>query len=103
MNVKNLLTYLAALILSFNVLALEVQKKPNINTSDPTPSVVKTALNQEYSRVDYFAAPMVNGQASHQASVEKPGEFLTELSVYLLIIVVYSLYGFRAHSKKVRN
>ena len=103
MNMKSLFTYLTALTLSFNVFAIEVQKKPNITTSDPTPSVVKTALNQEFSEVDYLAATMVKSHTTLQASAEKPSEFLTELSVYLLIIVVYSVYGFKANSKKGRN
>ena len=102
MNIKSLLTFLAALTLSLNVFALEVQEKPMITSPEPMSSVVTIALNQENSPANYLAPPIVNN-TTHQASFEKPSEFMAELSVYLIIIVIYSIYGFKANSKNVRN
>src|SRR5450759_1758852 len=103
MNMKSILTYLTALTLSFNVFALEVQEKPKITMPNQTSSVVKIALNQENSPDDYLATHIVNSHEIPQASDEKPSEFLTALSVYLIIIIVYSIYGFKANSKNIRN
>jgi hypothetical protein len=103
MNMKSILTYLAVLTLSFNVFALEVQEKPKIIKPDQMSSVVKIALNQENSLDDYLATHIVNSHKIPQASAGKPSEFITALSVYLIIIIVYSIYGFKANSKNIRN
>ena len=97
MNMKSILTYLAVLTLSFNVFAVEVQEEPKITTPD------KIALNQENSPDTPLAAHIVNSHTIPQASAEKPSEFITALSVYLIIIVVYSIYGFKANSKNIGN
>ena len=102
MNIKSILTCLAILTLSFNVIALDVQEKPTITTSEQTPSFVKTAVNQEHSSDTHLANNIVNSQTVPQAS-EKSNEFITALSVYSIIIIVYSIYGFKANSKNVRN
>lgn len=93
---KSILIYLAALTLSFNVFAIEVQEEPMVATT------AQMALNQENSQ-DTLAAHIVNSQTIPQDSVEKPSEFITALSVYLIIIIVYSIYGFRANAKNVRD
>ena len=103
MNMKSLLTYLAALIVSCNVFALEVQEIPAVIVPDQTSSFVKIALNQENSPDSLFAETIVNSHTIPQASAEKSSDFLTALSVYLLIIIVYSIYGFTANSKNVKN
>jgi hypothetical protein len=103
MNIKSISTYLAALTLSFNVFAVEVQEKPNITTTDQISSAVKIALNQENSPETFLAAPIVNSHTIAQASAEKPSEFITAISVYLIIIVIYSIYGFKANSKNIEN
>ena len=103
MNTKSILIYLAVLTLSFNVFALEVQEKPKITTTYQTPSFVKIALNQEKSPDTHLATNIVNSHTIPQASVEKPSEFLTAFCVYLIIIIVYSIYGFKANSKNIRN
>ena len=103
MNMKSILTYLAILTLSFNVFALEVQEKPKIFTPDQPSSVVTIALNQKNSPDTYLATPIVNSRTIPQASAEKSSEFITALSVYLIIIIVYSIYGFKASSKNIRN
>lgn len=103
MKMKSLLIFLAALILPLNVFAFEVQEKPKITTPEQISSVVKVALNQENSPHDYLATPILNNQTIPQSSTEKPSEFITELSVYLLIIAIYSIYGFRASSKNIRD
>lgn len=102
MNIKSISTYLAALTLSFNVFAVEVPGKPEITMPDQAPSAVKIALNQEIPP-DVLAAHIVNSHTIPQASAEKPSEFITALCVYLIIIVVYSIYGFRADSKNAEN
>jgi hypothetical protein len=103
MNIKSLSTYLAALTLSFNVFAVEVQEKPMLTKPEQTSSFVKTALNQENSQDILSANNIVNSHTIPQASAEKSNEFITSLSVYLIIIIVYSIYGFKANSKNVRN
>ena len=103
MNIKTILTCLAVLTLSFNVFALEVPEKPKIIASDQTSSVVKVALNQENSPDNYLASQIVNSHKIPQAPAEEPSEFLTSLTVCLFIIIVYSIYGFRANSKNIRN
>ncbi|WP_027149802.1 hypothetical protein [Methylobacter tundripaludum] len=94
---KSILTYLAVLTLSFNVFAVEVQEEPKMTTPD------KIALNQENSPGIPLAAHIVNSHTIPQASAEKPSEFITALSVYLIIIVVYSIYGIKANSKNIGN
>ncbi|HEY8097018.1 MAG TPA: hypothetical protein VIE65_13125 [Methylobacter sp.] len=100
---KSILTYLAVLTLSFNVFAIEVQEEPKIITADQISSVVKLALNQENSQGVPLASHIVNSQTIPQTSAEKPGEFITALSVYLIIIIVYSIYGFRANTKNIEH
>jgi len=97
MNMKNALTYLAALILSFNVFAVEVQEEPKIIAPD------SVEQNQISSPAAQLATPIVNSHAISEASTEKPDEFMTALSVYLIIIVVYSIYGIKASSENIRN
>jgi len=92
---KSILTYLAVLTLSFNVFAVDVQQEPTITTPG------KIALNQESSPVAPLATHIVNSHTIPQASAEKPSEFITALSVYLIIIVVYSIYGIKANSKNI--
>lgn len=103
MNMKSILIYLAVLTLSFNVFALEVQQKSKITSTDQTSSLVKIALNQEKSPNTLIATNIVNSHTIPQASAEKTSEFITALSVYLIIIIVYSIYGFKANSKNIRN
>jgi hypothetical protein len=103
MNIKSILTYLAVLTLSFNVFAIEVQEKSKITKPDQTSSVVKIALNQENSLDTHLAINTVNSHTIPQALGEKPSEFITALSVYLIIIIVYSIYGFKVNAKNVRN
>jgi hypothetical protein len=90
---KSILTYLAVLTLSFNVFAIEVQEQPKITAAG------QIALNQENSP----ATHLVNSHTIPQASAEKPSEFITSLSVYLVIIIVYSIYGIKANSKNIGN
>ncbi|HEY8220261.1 MAG TPA: hypothetical protein VIF86_09165 [Methylobacter sp.] len=90
---KSILTYLAALTLSFNIFAVEVQEEPKIITPN------KISLSQANSPETHSAAHIVNSHAIPQASTEKPSEFKTALCVYLIIIVVYSIYGIKASSK----
>ena len=100
MNMKRLLTYFAILTLSLNVFALEVQNKPNIATSGQTSPFPKIALNQENSPdATLLAAKIVNSHTIPQATAEKSGEFLNALGVYLIIIIVYSIYGFKANAR----
>ncbi|MFI3158183.1 MAG: hypothetical protein QX199_18720 [Methylococcaceae bacterium] len=97
MNIKSILTYPAILTLSFNVFATEVQEQPKMTAAE------QVALNQENSPAPPPAPPIVNSHTIPQASAEKPSEFLTSLSVYLIIIIVYSIYGFKANAKNAGN
>jgi len=97
MNMKNILIFLAVLILSFNAFAVEIQDEAKIIAPD------KIALNQENSPGTHSAAHIVNSHTIPQASAEKPSEFINALSVYLIIIVVYSIYGIKANSKNAGN
>ena len=103
MNMKSILIYLAVLTLSFNVFALEVQQKSKITSTDQTSSFVKIAMNHEKSPDTLIATNIVNSHTIPQASVENPSEFINALCVYLVIIIVYSIYGFKANSKNIRN
>jgi len=103
MNMKSILTYLAVLTLSFNVFATEVQEEPKIMTADTMSSVVKVALNQENSQATPLTAHIVNSQTIPQTAAEQPSEFITAISVYLLIIIVYSIYGFRTNAKNIEH
>jgi hypothetical protein len=103
MNMKSILTYLAVLALSFNVFALEVQEKPKITTTGQVSSYVKIALNQDNSQDTPLATHIVNSHTIPQASSEKTSEFIKALSVYLIIIIVYTIYGVTANSKNVRD
>ena len=103
MNIKSILTCLAVLTLFFNIFALETQGKPTITTPDQTSSFIKTTVNQEHSSDTHLANNVVNSQTIPQTSTEKSSEFITALSVYSIIIIVYSIYGFKANSKNVRN
>jgi hypothetical protein len=93
MIMKSLLTCLAVLTLSFNVSAVEVQEEPKIITSN------RISLSQANSPDTLSASHIVNSHAIPRALAEKPSEFKTALCVYLIIIVVYSIYGIKAHSK----
>jgi hypothetical protein len=97
MNMKSALTYLAALILSFNVFAVEVQDEAKTVTPD------NVERNQINSPATQLATPIVNSHAMSEASTEKPDEFITALSVYLIIIIVYSIYGIKANSENIRD
>ncbi len=97
MNMKSILIYLAALTLSFSVFAIEVQEEPKITTQD------KIELNQQNSPLTHLTTESVNSHTIPQASAEKPSELITALSVYLIIIVVYSIYGMKANSKNAGN
>ncbi len=97
MNMKSVLTYLAVLTLSFNVFAVEVREEPTATTPKPI------TLNQKNSPDTPLADPIVNSRTIPQTSAEKPSEFITALSVYLIIIVVYSIYGFKANAKNTGN
>jgi hypothetical protein len=97
MNMKSALTYLAALILSFNVFAVEAQDEAKIATLN------KLEQNQISSPDIQLATPIVNSHAISEASTEMPDEFMTALSVYLIIIIVYSIYGIKANSENIRD
>lgn len=97
MNMNSIVTFLIVLTLSFNVFAVNVQEQPSITTPDPI------TLNPQNSPVTPLAAPLVNSRTIPQASTEKPSEFITALSVYLIIIIVYSIYGFKANAKNTGN
>lgn len=99
MNMKNILTCLAVLTMSFNVFAVAAQEELTMTTTVP----VRIALTQENSPDAHLAAHIVNSQTIPQASTERSRDYLTELSVYLIIIIVYSIYGFRANSKNAGN
>ncbi len=103
MNIKSILTYLAALILSFNVFAIDVQKKPATTTPEQSSSLVKITLNQNGSPDTHLANKINYSHTMPQASAEEPNEFMAALSVYLIIIIVYSIYGFKINSKNVKN
>jgi hypothetical protein len=92
---KSLLTCLAVLTLSFNVFAINVQEEPKIVANDPI------TLNQENSPAARLATHVANSQTIPQASAEQPSELITALSVYLIIIIVYSIYGFKATAKNI--
>lgn len=95
MNMKSIFTFLAVLALSLNVFAVEIQEEPEINANN------QLALNQKNPQDTYLASHIVNSPTVHQASTEPPSEFITALSVYLIIIIVYSIYGFKANSKNI--
>jgi len=103
MIMKSILSYLAILTLSFNVFALEVQEKPKIATNGQMSSYETMAMNQDNSPGTVLATPIVNSHTIPQALTEKPSEFITALCVYLIIIIVYSVYGLKANSKNARN
>ena len=103
MNMKSLFTFLAAFILSFNVFAHEIQEIPAVIAPDQASSFVKLALNQDNSPDLLFADTIVNSHTIPQASADKSSDFITALSVYLLIIIVYSIYGFKANSRNIKN
>lgn len=86
MNMKNLLRYLAVFVFSFNAFAVDVQEEPKGVMPDT-----------------YLATHIVNSHTIPQASAEKPSEFITALGVYLIIIIVYSIYGVKANSKNAKT
>jgi hypothetical protein len=88
---------MAILTMSFNAFAVEVQKEPKITATE------QIALNQENSPDTPLATDIVNSHTIPQALTEKPNEFITSLSVYLIIIIVYTIYGFKANSKNTEN
>ncbi len=85
------------LTLSFNVFAINVQEEPKITANDPI------TLNQETHRPLALATHIVNSQTIPQASAEQPSELITALSVYLISIIVYSIYGFKANAKNIEQ
>jgi len=97
MNMKSILTYLAVLTLSFNVFAVEVQEEPVTTTPKPI------TLHQENSPDTPLTVPVVNSRTTPQAMAAQPSEFITALSVYSIIIVVYSIYGFKTKPKNIGN
>jgi hypothetical protein len=99
MNRATLLTYLGIviLILSFNVFAVEVQEELKITAAE------QIALSQGNSPDTPLATDIVNSHTIPQALAEKPSEFITSLSVYLIIIIVYTIYGFKANSRNTEN
>jgi hypothetical protein len=88
------------LTLSSNIFAFEPQEKTQ--TYNQVPSVVEAAFSQENFQHTLLAKNIVNSQTMPQSSTESTNEFLTAISVYLIIIIVYSIYGFTVSSKKIR-
>jgi hypothetical protein len=100
---ESLLMYFAVLNFSFNAFALKVKERPTVNQIDQSSSLVKKALKQENSPETFLANPVVTSHTIPQASNEEPTEFLTALGVYLIIIIVYSVYGFKINAKNIRD
>ncbi len=94
MNMKSILTCLAVLTLSFNAFAVQVQEEPE------TAALNNVEMNQIKSPDTRLATQIVNSHSISEASAEKPDEFMTTLFVYLVIILVYTIYGIKAHSEK---
>ncbi len=93
MNMKSILTYLAALTLTLNIFTVEAQEVPTVTTTE------QIELNRENLPVTHI----VNNHTTPQASAENPSEFITALTVYLIIIIVYSIYGFKANTKNIEH
>lgn len=97
MNIKSILTSLAVLTLSFNAHAVQVQDEPKTAASD------NLELSQINSPDTRLVTQIVNSHSIVEASAEKPDEFMTALIVYLVIILVYTIYGIKAHSENIRD
>lgn len=96
MNIKTISTYLAVVVLSFNVFTVQAREEPG-TVQD------KTMLSQAESPGLPLAPRHVTSQTLTPASAEKPSEATTALCVYLLIIAIYSIYGFTVGSKDTGN
>ena len=103
MNINKILFFIAALAISFNTFALEHHLKPKIDAYNQVPSVIEIALNQDNLHDTLLAKNVVASQTISQSSTDNPSEFLTAISVYLIIITVYSLYWLKFSSKNIRD
>jgi hypothetical protein len=95
MKMKSILIVLATVILSCDVYALEFQKSQGIPMADQVPSSVNYLLNQDTTRNILQTNNIVESHTTSLASVENPDEFVTAITVYLIIILVYSIYGLK--------
>jgi hypothetical protein len=93
MNMKSILTYLATLTLTLTIFTVEAQEVPTVTATE------QIELNRENSPVTHI----VNSHRTPQASAKNPSEFITALTVYLIIIIVYSIYGFKANTKNIEH
>lgn len=94
---KSILTYLAVLTLSFNAFAVQVQGEPK------TAALDNVELNLMNSPDTHLADQIVTSHSISEASADKPDEFMTALIVYLVIILIYTIYGIKAHSENIRD
>jgi len=102
MNIKKFLIYIAILLLPLNVFALESQGKSKLDNYQQPPSVMTLAFDQGTSGNTVFTANTFDSPEMIEPLVDSSSEFLTAMIVYLLIIVVYSLYWIRFSSKNYR-
>ncbi len=86
-------TYLFALILSVDAFALENQEKENLQTQQPQISAYFAGLQSQQS-VSFTQHFPISTQLE-QAQTESQDMLFTEIGVYTLIIMVYSLYWLR--------
>lgn len=104
MNINKMLLYIAAFAISFNTFAFEPHLKPKIDAyNNQVPSVIEVALNQENVQDTLLAKNVVASQTISQSSTDNSSELLNAISVYLIIIAVYSLYWLKFSSKNIKN
>lgn len=102
MNIKKFLIYIAILLLPLNVFAVEIQDKSKLDNYHQSPSVMTLAFDQGISGNTLFTPNTFDSPTMIEPLVDSSSEFLTAMIVYLLIIVVYSLYWIRFSSKNYR-
>lgn len=102
MNIKKFLIYIAILLLPLNVFAVEIEGKSKLDNYHQPPSVMTLAFDKGTSENAIFTVNTFNSPTMIEPLVDSSSEFLTAMIVYLLIIVVYSLYWIRFSSKNYR-
>jgi hypothetical protein len=92
-----------ALTFSFNVFAIGYPTQPITDIESELPLVTELALNQEVLQKPFFTTHIDNTFSSAKPAADISSELLTEVSVYLIIIAVYSLYWLLFCSKKLNH
>lgn len=90
---KKIIIYMIGLLLSFNVLANQGKVMMSLNGENQVALQNNYSIEQKGMRViSSFQMPSSTGSVDQVQQGKQQDELFTEISIYALIIMIYSLY-----------